>query len=573
MAYSRVVDALYDIAAPDEKITTHSLQSKWNLLECSCNSIKKIIRLENCGIMLVNCDDFDFRLVYSDAQEDSALTSHIDKCIDDGTFSWALNQSRAVILHGENGEKSVLLHAISIRTKVLGMFVGVYDEASADFDEAMLALVSIILSKCAYQCEMTDLHAELLRQNETLEAQVEARTHELLLAKQKAEQATAAKAAFLAMMSHEIRTPLNGVLGMAQMLARSELNDEQRSRIEVILSSGQGLLTVINDVLDYSKMEAGKLDIVTEPVSIKNLLQEVVGLFEHKAEEKQLQLSCVVAAGADEYVYADLTRLKQILFNLVGNAIKFTQLGSIQVKVDSLERSEEQMHCIFRVTDTGIGIERQVIKELFAEFTQAEATTTRNYGGTGLGLAICRRLVEMMGGQIDVESKPGVGSTFWFSLPFRIATHAEVTAQQQARAVSQHGHHKLDLHVLLVEDNMVNQMVACAMLDDMGVQYAIAENGAIAAQMAVASHFDLILMDCQMPVMDGYTATQQIRQFTQGSNNATPIIALSAEAGEGFAGRCRAAGMNDVLNKPVEYNDLYNMLLKWKPQPINRQQA
>lgn len=570
LAYSRVVDALYDIAALDEKLFKQAVCSKLQILENSCTNINKIIEFDQCGIMLVDEQDFDFKLAYSNAADHRVLTSLIEKCIREGTFSWALNQNRAVVLHGEEAEKSAVLHAISVRDKVIGMFIGVYDEQRADFDEVLLALVTIILGKCAYQCEMSVLHAELVKQNETLEDQVRVRTAELLDATRKAEQAMHTKGAFLAMMSHEIRTPLNGVLGMAQMLARSQLDDEQHKQINVILSSGQSLLTVINDVLDYSKMEAGKLDVVIEPLDIKALLDEVVNLYAGKAEEKNIELSATLAPGRHEYVYGDRTRLQQILFNLVSNAIKFTEQGNVTIKVDMNSQDSDMLNCIFRITDTGIGIDDCAQHELFNEFTQADTFTTRKYGGTGLGLAISRRLVELMGGEINVESRLGAGSTFWFRLSLARASEAEFLQKQRANDPAHAGNTQLDIHVLLVEDNVVNQMVATAMFDDMGVHYSIADNGAIATQMSVAQQYDLILMDCQMPVMDGYTATQQIRQSVHSNNRQTPIIALSAEVGEEFQKRCRQAGMNGVLSKPVVFNDLFNMLQRCT-QPTDAQ--
>ena len=563
LAYSRIVDALYDAASVDESSKKSGLQSKEQILETSCARIKKIISFEIGGILLVNEKDFEFKLAYSTTGDTRALDELVKKCIDEGTFAWALNQSRAVVLHDENDGKSGVLHAVSIRDKVIGMFIGIYSEQIAEFDEATLALVTIILSRCAYQCETADLHSELLKQNETLESQVQARTAELLEAKQKAEQATRTKSDFLAMMSHEIRTPMNGMLGMAQLLAASRLDDEQRQQINTVLSSGQGLLTIINDVLDYSKMEAGKLDIVNEPVSVNHLIREVVNLYTHKASEKNIQLRSEVASGCHNFIWGDKTRLQQILFNLVSNAIKFTHQGHVEVKANVAQEDSNSVTYLFRVTDTGIGISAENQHNLFYEFTQADKYTTRKYGGTGLGLAICRRLVKMMDGDINMESQPGVGSTFWCMIPFARSSEAEYKKSNPNEVFLDMNLLSKELHVLLVEDNKVNQLVAKAMLKKMGVKCSIAENGLLALEMSLKQPYDLILMDCQMPEMDGYTATQQIRNSGNKVNELTPIIALSAEIDENFHERCHQVGMNEILSKPVEYNALHSMLVKW----------
>jgi PAS domain S-box-containing protein len=375
-----------------------------------------------------------------------------------------------------------------------------------------------------------------------------------------AETANAAKSAFLAMMSHEIRTPLNGIIGSADLLERSGLSEEQKELTHTIQSSGESLLTVINDVLDYSKIEAGRLDVESIPVSPIGLLTDVVNLLRPSATNKALALRTHIEPTVPETIYGDPTRIKQILINLIGNAIKFTQCGSVSIQVsnpgpDSLR---------FEVTDTGLGIENSRIETLFEAFTQADSSTTRKYGGTGLGLAISKKLVQLMSGSIGVESVLGHGSTFWIEFPLGRTAAGELPAPSQGEG----GALKIDrsIRILIAEDNPINQQLAARLLRSLALtNIRFANNGKQALEMAQSEHFDLILMDSQMPEMDGHDATREIR-LREGDGRQVRIIGLSALAMQSDRWKAIDAGMDDYLTKPVRREDLARMLKEWFPK-------
>jgi signal transduction histidine kinase/ActR/RegA family two-component response regulator len=370
----------------------------------------------------------------------------------------------------------------------------------------------------------------------------------LVLAKEAAEAADEAKSAFLANMSHEIRTPLNGVLGMTQVMEADELSPAQRERVGVIRESGRALLAILNDVLDLSKVEAGKLELEPAEFYMGELANAVCSTFEGSAAARDLSLLCEVGAEARGVWVGDALRLRQILSNLVSNAIKFTHQGSVALRV-----GHDGKALTFAVQDTGIGIDADKIPQLFQKFSQADASTTRRYGGTGLGLAISRELVELMGGHMEVTSEPGQGSCFAFRLvlprgrsaPLEAAAIEPVEAPDQA------------LRILAAEDNPTNQLVLRALLQPFGAEVVIVDDGAAAVRAFEAQRFDLVLMDVQMPVMNGVEATEAIRQFeTRAHRPRTPILALSANVMTHQIAEYRAAGMDDYVAKPIELDKL-----------------
>ena len=381
---------------------------------------------------------------------------------------------------------------------------------------------------------------------------LEVATREALrVARVTAEQADAAKSAFLANMSHEIRTPMTGILGTADLVLDGELSDEQRRSVELIVASGETLLTIINDILDLSKIEAGQLDLEDAPLDLHQLMQETVSLMSHGARAKSIDVVVEIRNDVPRFVRGDPTRLRQVLNNLVSNAIKFTSTGSVTVSVAALDRNPKGNRLRFGVRDTGIGISSDAIERIFEPFRQADASTTRNYGGTGLGLSISRRLVEMMGGTLAVDSVVGQGSDFHFTITLA-ATAESVEKADAPRAMPIQAHHAL--RILIAEDNPVNQEVAGTMLRRRGHQVDIVVNGRDAVEAVQRERYDVVLMDLQMPILDGVQATTEIRALPSGSD--VPIIALTANAASGESERCFAAGMNDYVAKPFRAADL-----------------
>jgi signal transduction histidine kinase/CheY-like chemotaxis protein/HPt (histidine-containing phosphotransfer) domain-containing protein len=487
------------------------------------------------------------------------IQAEFEAKVSDGSFAWALNQNHPVIVPTNSGVDTLVLHVLATNSRIRGMFAGILPGGQSGAEVSTLNALSTIMINTAYAVENSEL-TEMLQENmQTLEEKVLLRTRELEAARVLAEAATAAKSEFLANMSHEIRTPMNGIIGLTRLMIDTELSAEQRYYMESLGSSAENLLTIINEILDISKIEAGKIVIESVVFELAGLLEKTLQPFVLQGREKGVALELLLGEGLPQHLVGDPVRLGQVLANLVGNALKFTRQGRVAVGCGIEELLEGRVRLGFRVADTGVGIPAHALDSIFEKFAQADSSTTRLYGGTGLGLPISRSLVQLMGGEIHAESRQGEGSTFSFSAILGVPKPGEVAAAVSPEAGVMKTVQRL--RILIVDDVSINQLISVKLVAKSGEHFLdCAGNGREAVEKWQQGNFDLIFMDVQMPVMDGLEATRLIRRFEAGEGRRVHICAMTANAMKEDGAICRDAGMDSYIAKPVREKDLYAVI-------------
>ena len=539
-----------------------------DLLAHTFGNLRKLMCFKTMAFFKVDEQDYSFELTRCEPPSDREyIQQEIDRKIADGTFAWALNQTRAAVTQTHDHRFTLILHAVATRSRIRGMFVGTLDIDNADLKDYYMNILAVIFLNTANAIESHELYHMVSEHNRNLEATVARRTQQLHEALEAAEASNKAKSQFLANMSHEIRTPLTAIIGYAETLLDEDLPRQQHhNAVQTIIRTGRHLSHLINEILDISKIESNRLELEIIQTSPVQLVNEVEALVRVQTTARGLSFAVHYHLPLPRRIASDPTRLKQILLNLCGNAVKFTERGGVDIDV-RLDTARQLL--FFAVRDTGIGIAPEEMNKLFQRFSQADASTTRRFGGTGLGLYISRELAELMGGTITVTSEPGQGSCFVLSVATGGLQDPLITTKEQLDEelrVEQTATRPVTItalrgRILLAEDNPDNQQLFAYLIGKTGAEIVVAENGRTAVEKALADDFDLVLMDMQMPEMDGTEATAMLREL----GYSRPIVMLTANSTDEDKRRCLDAGADGFLSKPVEQAQFYDILSSMLP--------